>query len=1013
MKQTVQITQPLNRRLGAPSESPYSISNSRITKSGTIIGLREPDSLLYEENTEYDVIIGDDATTTFNGNTSLTPVKKGSVVFTGPSGIRITDDFSGTLRVDSTSPIGATGTIDYVTGAWSVTIENRYDITFAETGSGGIPGFTVLGRTQYLESTFDFQVENSTGNDGTYTAGTPIFSYKLSGIWYTDILVAPDPLSSVGDGDVVVALRNNTSLDLQYAYQESGSLSGRKPWVKWNDHYLGRSDGIEDWATHNGYLYTVQRQDEDKAPQIKIYTSKHTTSSTDTITEPAIITSITNSDQFSADGKGVLLNHLVQYCFIPINKREEAGPRAYHCFHNMTGGAFDNRIPIITVEANDETSYIEVYRTREKDVYGGQDDTNFYFVKRLTVSEVAGTNTANFYDELHWDKNYNTDPEQEVVENVPTVELETLRKHNTHTVSYTHSVGNTTLSIATVYDNATYRKTGSNTIYKHNNVMLYGGVEWPKKYPVISGRWYTANIDVTVQYEYRTNNGVEYGPTITINDCGKLDVEWQGESALLIYANNGGGLGFVERLVPDVDGRYRTTYTYDKATSENIRPRWAFDYSCITSGDATIDTLVSTETENETHIYEKNTVLISEINRPFEITFEQYFLEDGGEVQKIVAARQSELESQNYQFYTLTTKGVYVCDRDGFSVVSSPVVADVGVRVHQVELSGATDYFVPIVSPTKTGVVFQGTDNRLYYIEGRRFRMLDDDVPNIWYRERGSEIATERLVTAGSGEGLETIGGDPVLQANFPALTMFDLSYDIRSDEIYVATQNNIWIYSFIQNGWVANYKEDNILHLQYFPEVECVIGYVDNVGTDEHKIYNETGSLIKDTYFVTQPILRGSQRVHTKSFSIDYKPFIKKNNVTITDASSLIELEDPDQDQVEWSDIGSIVWIGDVTGTTIARTLLVETGNPPRIAEVLTETGSGHLLNWVPRCVVTIDASSESYREMFDKSKYAHIQFQVYPNKKLFPKMIGNGFLVQVSRFEEFKSFDIEYAEA
>lgn len=355
-------------------------------------------------------------------------------------------------------------------------------------------------------------------------------------------------------------------------------------------------------------------------------------------------------------------------------------------------------------------------------------------------------------------------------------------------------------------------------VYNHAGMMMYGNVSIPTKQPQVNYRWQSAEepheiwgaflgfldpeddgtyvpvvsdasekTQVMFQFEYQTDQGVVYGPSFISTAAYAHSVSYQGEQALLVFIKDEENKWRLwERIEPDQNGNYITQHQYVRTAGslkEYVRGSdngigyksptttllAAFDAYSVTeskeiNGAAAHQTALKKKEQGPkaatSHIELPNFVFMAEQNRPFEVTFNNFPLPEGESVVGISGARLAEEEGlRGYDFYVFSTNNVFVASRNGTTVSLDYVLN--GVGVHETNNYG-------LIIPVRTGVIFYGSDTRLYYLSGRQVERLDRDIEGLWN---------------------EVIDG----------------TYNEYEDRIELLTDTGIWMFDFEQRGWVGH----------------------------------------------------------------------------------------------------------------------------------------------------------------------------------------------------------------
>lgn len=788
------------------------------------------------------------------------------------------------------------------------------------------------------------------------------------------------PITSVYDMtdcilDPLVGIRSLRSSEV------TASFTGQKPWIKWNDQYLDRTDGIEDYATHNGNLYAVKRRDVGATPSLTVFGPNHSTTTSDISTEPPQITIISKvSETTNTISKGILKNSTVGYVAIPYNKREERGPFVYFSLTGTDTGSGGNNwmVPQIGTTSNSETVKVDLYRTVERDQDGNSYDFSFYYI--ATLSGGSGL----YYDNNYWPNDSSvtgSEPGPVNKLNIPTnLHCQSFNLQNAFSATptspgYMYSTGYPSLGL-------TYKGFGSNCIFSNGDRMLYGGVEWCPKLPqpsycvagdnTVTTDYYRVK-NIGIQTFYDTSSGRKYGQTSYFDNINRIDFHNTGETGIAVYVFDAGTSTYklYKELLPNRFGTYAETITYTNDISTSITSFTAFSSDVFTHTSPTLGG--QTPVAASATIYDNNGVFMSYPDHPQEVTFDNFFFPRDEEVLGIYAARLSEAEQiKNYSFYVLTDKASYVGNRSDIVVTYDSIVPRVGVKSHLM----ASTYYHTIAVNTKYGLAFQGTDERIYHLTGRQFEIIDWTVPNVWFT---SDPFSDRS----TGEALLSD-------------VIADVAYEVGSDYLYIGIDSNkgggIWIYSFPQRLWVGKYSDSITNSIQYIEEFSRIL-------LNGNAILNESGKPIGGS-FVTQEMFTDSERVKIREVSADYKP-IRKLNVCTTTVGNSFTLTQPDTtvystfNHVTGEDEGSLIYV-----ELISYLGIISTTPFPSSGTVVDNFPSVTTSNmqWFPRLEVVVGASSGIGSINISR-------FKIRQNEKKFPNRIGSGFQFTLSNFDYLKT--------
>jgi hypothetical protein len=156
-------------------------------------------------------------------------------------------------------------------------------------------------------------------------------------------------------------------------------------------------------------------------------------------------------------------------------------------------------------------------------------------------------------------------------------------------------------------------------------------------------------------------------------------------------------------------------------------------------------------------IYEPSKVFYSAVNRPMEMTYEQFRVPEGNQVRALLPARLAEEEGlRAYRFYVGTDESLYVAQPREAGVTTDAVTTSFGIAVEAAK--------VPIAISVPGGMMMAGTNGRLYYVRGR-----------------SGVSPTSAIVPIGSE----------------PWEFVFDLAYDPDAERLWIATNTGVWGFEF------------------------------------------------------------------------------------------------------------------------------------------------------------------------------------------------------------------------
>ena len=375
------------------------------------------------------------------------------------------------------------------------------------------------------------------------------------------------------------------------------------------------------------------------------------------------------------------------------------------------------------------------------------------------------------------------------------------------------------------------RTIGAEVMYNDGGTMLYGNVYVPTT-RINSSSYSTGSEDtVIMQYEYEDDNGDKYyGPTLTFLNLVTAKVAWHGESALLIFRDG----DLWERIEPNASGWYISEYLIDDSRELQVT------YHADSVQHVELESVSPYSITNYKQF--PSSVLMSPAGRPGEISFNSFSTPDETEIRAIAPARQSEEEGlKSYSFYVFTDRTIQVYNRDDRDVrLVENLTTNLGIKVKEVTEFGDT-YSYPLYISVKHGIVFVGSDNRLYLVSGRRYEEFDNEIPD--------------------------------------AMTdIVDMAYNPQEERLYVLDgERSVWLFDFDRGGWMGRYEfEDDkrLIHLFYSDELTEVFAVVD---FDEDTItveFDEDGTDSEDrpdSRLVTQEFSSAGVETRMQQLEIDY----------------------------------------------------------------------------------------------------------------------------------------------
>lgn len=856
---------------------------------------------------------------------------------------------------------------------------------------------------------------------------------------------------------------------------------GAKPWLRWNDRWFSRfsqgsnltytdaggntrnTEVLQTYDKHNGVVYVSGRDSryetvngtDQYVPHLYEVPPEATSfaESELRLTPPHLKKLRINN---SREGTGIKGSNAVSYLVIPINARGEAGPWGYISYSPDDRDRDKRWSPQVTATVSENTSYVEFYRTREwsetadiLDVLAPPSDLSYYFLERKATQNVKELSVdsdvfhVSTYDGEVLRHSYSDEKEAE--ESLPPTTLD--RKINAwahESVEYIVTGDEASQYIYTV-DFKNIKHIGANTMFMDGrDRMIYGGVEWPTKpvqlamvirnYFGAGGNLYAKTF--TNEYEGTTGD-VLHGPRTVIPSGSTVTYPvWQGEQAVNVWkdADGDGTKVHAARMVNPSSGVYdRKQHIMDIDFDFNFPPF---------PGNTEVSLPDITQDE---WLYEKNVALLSERFRPLEVTMEDQFQVPSGQtIRAIEPARLAEEESiATYSLYVLTDESVFVANREN-DQTSLRTVNTVGVDKYHVDfLSGPRqEYEYPLVAPTKYGLTYIGTDQRVYILNGRQFQEIDQSVPNIWYSNLGQPAVADaeysaiynrysdvwtRQTTDKDGNTVE-----------YSSLTPFDIGYDQERDELMVVTFDNVWFYDFDQNEWVGNYQRNDAVSIQYldYHSSTMVHRYDRDQTADVYELLNENGRPIEDNAVLTNPMFRSPRETKIRELVADYDPLFRENraswgsdgdtSLTLQDSPSIEKSHFRITGEDDYSPIMIHNGKGGGKNLTTQITGVVDDGDgddstpDANLADPLGPVPvSPEPVRWFPPMTVRQEVASE-YHGVYggtdndgdfsddDLVRRTEKSYHTHPRRKKFPRINGSGHIVKMENFKSFKSLQL-----
>jgi hypothetical protein len=449
----------------------------------------------------------------------------------------------------------------------------------------------------------------------------------------------------------------------------------------------------------------------------------------------------------------------------------------------------------------------------------------------------------------------------------------------------------------TLFNDAVITPT-ARAMYQTGGVMYYGGVSWPTRFPDVA---YTesGSYDVRLQNEYTSSGFSVRGPYREVTGVSKVMAAWHLETAMHVYVKDSVAYEIVntstsndyfdlDEKVPhvfqtnktfDVDG---TTFTVSSANWTGDVTRINVDEDVNSSGStATIDVwshqrratpseqglytvqgadYVSNyifdkkRYENEddiakeeippsaTYVDETQVAVSSRVNRPLEVTSNGFSVPENSKIVAMMSARLAEEEGlRSYDFYVGTGEAIYVAEPqvEEDTVQLLLVTGEYGV--------GTNQFLTPVHTSVPGGAVFKDTSGVLRLLSGRR---------------------EERLFPEGT---------PPWSQVN-------DVEFDVRLDELAIATDDGLWYFDWNRQGLYRQYDLFNPASLIYDQDQQALLGW--DPDADSWKQFDESGDILPASV-TTQFIETGGREVEILWVKSEYD----KSGYDNTASSSFAEV--------------------------------------------------------------------------------------------------------------------------
>jgi len=815
---------------------------------------------------------------------------------------------------------------------------------------------------------------------------------------------------------------------------------GAKPWLRWNGEWFsrfsqgsnltytdasGNTRNTEVLQAHDGHkdvVYMSGRNSRYKTVNGASQYAPHTyvlPSDAASFSRSEIETAPPKIDKIYCDGEekvpqgdkpsGVPTNRAVSYLFIPVNSRGSAGPWAYFSYapeQDYKGRDFtDMFIPTIVVNSSSNTSYVEVYRTREWEQGSGfvtpPKDMSWYFLERISTGRTFKDDNSLKYEYTSGDEANANLPAKTLDREINAWAYETINYNKTGSEAsdktYTANFGSV-------------KHLGANALFMSGRSrMVYGGVQWPTK-PVqfailLRNQKNTSNgRSFQFAHEYdASGNQKKYGYETQVYNHTSATPVWQGEQALVVWDENGNDYS---RSTVDGQGLY------------DIGLGGLFDRL--------------SEADQEAFLTEDNVALLSERFRPLEVSLEtQFQVPSGQTIRAIEPARLAEEESiTTYSMYVLTDEAVFTANIKEEQTALRKVNT-IGVDQYRVDfLSGSRqEYEYPLVAPTKYGLTYIGTDGRVYILNGRKFQEIDKAVPNIWYSDLAQPVVSDAQFSTIYNEysdvwAQQTTDHESGNTVEYKSLTPYDIGYDQERDELMVVTFDNVWIYEFDQKEWVGNYKREDAVSVQYldYHDSMMVHRYDRDQSGDVYELLNEDGPPIEDNAVVTNPVLRSPEETKVRETKTDYDPLFVDNTASwLSEGDTQVTLQKSAQDDS--------VGVFDTDGSHLYSTVMIQDGKDganlttliKNIASSTTATLADALgpaenspapIRWFIPVTIRQEVASE-YHSVYGGTdlensglvRRSEQKYHAHPRRRKFPRVNGSGHVIRIENFKSFKS--------
>ena len=557
----------------------------------------------------------------------------------------------------------------------------------------------------------------------------------------------------------------------------------------------------------------------------------------------------------------------VIYTLVPKDEYGQRGPA--RTFLYSGGAPFSHGLELAhEVLVSDPVVSLDVYRTREifdtevDGLYGSNADFTPYYLGTFgpEPGDLTRGGVVRFKDRNMWPGPDNEldadDPAQENVDPLGAVYDEPVSTfaNRDNTIFYT---GESDGDPYRYYSELLHPR--GFHLQPFGGKLLMGNVIWPTKlpelvsFPRIYPDPYTSfDLEHRVQLEYATPDGPVYGPPLLLYGNEYALVKNNGEAAMKIWAKPlpGADWYYCGRAVPDATGYYRDTEAWipPRLVGATLPDRQDFD----------------DPPDGVDYISEPDTVQVSDVNRGWSTSFLGFSVPDGEEITGLAAARLAEAENiRAYDFYAFTKGHSYVVSGDDDVYIPQTLVAGVGCA------EGRFDK-VPVLCNTRQGVVFYGTDGRLYAVSGRVAQPIDVSVPGLW-----SEV--------------------------------YGLAFHSEEDRLCAVTDTGAWFYDVELQEWRGHLSGDfdfvafdavrrSFILRQHNGDVSGggAVLWDDNPDTRALAESGQQGEVVRTAAVETQPV-HTPGNVGVRRVKADYDPFVDSATVSATAGSPEATITDGD----------------------------------------------------------------------------------------------------------------------